>query len=49
MKPQTVYRQRRKAGLAWLNRFRRLTIRHETRADIQEAFVILGCTLICLN
>lgn len=35
--------------LAWLNRFRRLTIRYERRADIHEAFVILGCALICLN
>jgi transposase len=31
--------------LAWLNRFRRLAIRYERRADIHEAFVIL----ICLN
>ena len=35
--------------LAWLNRFRRLAIRYERRADIHEAFVILGCALICLN
>ena len=35
--------------LAWLNLFRRLTIRYERRADIDEAFVILGCALICLN
>ncbi|MBB1490805.1 transposase, partial [Paracoccus sp. MC1854] len=35
--------------LAWLNRFRRLTIRYERRADIHEAFVILGCALICIN
>lgn len=35
--------------LAWLNRFRRLTIRYERRADIHEAFVLLGCALICLN
>jgi transposase len=34
--------------LAWLNRFRRLTIRYERRADIHQAFV-LGCALICLN
>ncbi|MFC3167827.1 IS5/IS1182 family transposase, partial [Paracoccus fontiphilus] len=24
-------------------------IRYERRADIHEAFVILGCALICLN
>jgi len=35
--------------LAWLNRFHRLAIRYEWRADIHEAFVILGCALICLN
>ena len=35
--------------LAWLNRFPRLAIRYERRADIHEAFVILGCALICLN
>ncbi|WP_347138682.1 transposase [Paracoccus sp. SSK6] len=35
--------------LAWLNRFRRLAIRYERRADIHEAFGILGCALICLN
>ena len=35
--------------LAWLNRFRRLTIRYERRADIHLAFVTSGCALICLN
>jgi transposase len=35
--------------LAWLSRFRRLTIRYERRADIHEAFLHLGCALICLN
>ncbi len=35
--------------LAWLNRFRRLAIRYEWRADIHQAFVVLGCALICLN
>jgi transposase len=35
--------------LAWLNRFRRLTVRYERRADIHLAFTILGCALICLN
>jgi transposase len=32
---------------AWLNQFRRLRIRYEKRADIHEAFLFLGCTLIC--
>lgn len=35
--------------LSWLSRFRRLTIRYERRADIHEAFLHLGCALICLN
>ena len=35
--------------LAWLDRFRCLAIRYERRADIHEAFTILGCALICLN
>jgi IS5 family transposase len=35
--------------LAWLNRFRRLTIRYERRADIHQAFLTLGCCLICFN
>jgi transposase len=35
--------------LAWLARFRRLTIRYEQRADIHEAFLHLGCALICLK
>ena len=32
---------------AWLNQFRRLTIRYERRRDIHEAFTLLGCALIC--
>ena len=34
---------------AWLNNFRRLKIRYERRADIHQAFLTLGCALICLN
>ncbi|MXP66173.1 IS5 family transposase, partial [Roseomonas sp. M0104] len=34
---------------AWLNRFRRLTIRYERRADIHLAFATLACALVCLN
>jgi len=33
--------------LSWLNRFRRLKIRYERRADIHEAFLCLGCALVC--
>ena len=35
--------------LAWLHRYRRLTIRYERRADIHQAFLTLGCALICFN
>ena len=35
--------------LAWLARYRRLAIRHERREDIHQAFLDLGCALICLN
>jgi transposase len=34
---------------SWLNQFRRLKVRYERRADIHEAFLKLGCALICLN
>ena len=32
---------------AWLNQFRRLRVRYEKRSDIHEAFLSLGCALIC--
>jgi transposase len=32
---------------AWLNQFRRLRVHYEKRADIHEAFLSLGCALIC--
>jgi transposase len=35
--------------LAWIAKYRRLTIRYERRDDIHEAFLHLGCSLICLN
>jgi transposase len=35
--------------LAWLGQFRRLTIRYERRVDIHDAFLSLGCALICFN
>lgn len=35
--------------LAWLHRLRRLIIRYERRDDIHEAFLALGCALICFN
>jgi IS5 family transposase len=35
--------------LAWLNLYRRLKVRYERRADIHQAFLTLGCALICLK
>ena len=35
--------------LAWLNRYRRLTVRYERRADIHDAVLTLGCCLLCFN
>ena len=34
--------------LAWMARHRRLLVRFERRADIHEAFLHLGCALMCL-
>ena len=33
--------------LSWLNRYRRLKVRYERRADVHQAFLDLGCALIC--
>jgi transposase len=35
--------------LSWLNRFRRLKVRYERRAELHEAFLSLGCALVCWN
>lgn len=35
--------------IAWLHRYRRLRVRYERRADIHEAFLTIGCSLICLK
>ena len=32
---------------AWLNQYRRLRIRYERRQDIHDAFLRLGCALVC--
>lgn len=32
---------------AWLHGFRRLDVRYERRPDIHQAFLNLGCALIC--
>lgn len=35
--------------LSWLQQFRQLRVRYERRADIHEAFLRLGCVMICWN
>ena len=35
--------------LAWIRQFRRLRVRDERRADIHEAFLSIGCSLICFR
>lgn len=51
-----VYHHRGDAGrgvveraLAWLNRFRRVQVRYERRADIHLGFCLLACVLICIR
>ena len=43
------YRWVAERTLAWLARYRRLTIRYEQREDIHQALLDLGCALICLK
>ena len=42
-----VYRWVVERTLGWLHQFRRLRVRYERRADIHEAFLSLGCSIIC--
>lgn len=35
--------------LAWLHRYRRLRVRDERRDDLHQAFLTLGCALICFR
>jgi transposase len=35
--------------IAWLHQYRRLRIRYERGDDIHEAFLAIGCSLICLK
>ncbi len=41
------YRYVVEAAFAWLFNQRRLRVRYEKRDDIHEAFLIIGCLLIC--
>ena len=36
-------------SFAWLHGFRRLLVRYERRADMHEAFLALGCCIICFR
>jgi transposase len=40
------YRRAVERTLSWVNRFLRLKVRYERRADIHQAFLDLGCALI---
>jgi len=42
-----VYRWVVERTIAWLHQFRRLRIRYERRPEIHEAFLSIGCALIC--
>ena len=42
-----VYRWVIERSLSWLHQFRRLRVRYERRDDIHEAFLLLGCIVIC--
>ena len=34
---------------AWLHNFKRLLVRYERRSEIHEAFLAIGCCLICFR
>jgi len=34
-------------SVSWVNRNRRLKVRYERREDIHQAFLDLGCALMC--
>jgi transposase len=44
-----VFRWVAERTISWLHKFRRLRIRYERRADIHEAFLTIGCIIICVN
>jgi transposase len=35
--------------ISWLHQHRRLRVRYERRADIHEALVTIGCSLVCFK
>lgn len=44
-----VYRWVVERTLSWLHQFRRLRIRYERRDDIHDAFLTIGCIMICFR
>jgi transposase len=42
-----MYRWVVERTLSWLHQYRRLRIRYERRGDIHQAFLHIGCLLIC--
>lgn len=42
-----VYRWVVEPPFAWLNQYRRLRVRYEKRDDMHQAFLNIGCALIC--
>ena len=42
-----VYRWVIERTIAWLRQFRRLRLRYERKPEIHEAFLSIGCILIC--
>ena len=44
-----IFRWMVERTIAWLHQFRRLRVRFERRADIHEAFLSIGCAMICWN
>jgi transposase len=44
-----VYRWVVERTISWLHQNRRLRVRYERRDDIHEAFLAIGCILICWN
>lgn len=43
------YRWVVEAAFSWLFKYRRLRVRYEKRDDIHDAFLKIGCLLICWN
>ena len=46
-RPLGVFRWVVERTIAWLHQFRRLRVRYERRDDIHQAFLTIGCVLIC--